>query len=336
MSHSIRSICIVVCLVACAGFCVAAPSQPYESFRVKTDNTPQAEISGWILPATGKARGTVFVCHGYGNSKHSMVGYQWMRDEGWNLVMFDFREHGDSTRTSDLSSLGYHEIWDLKAVIDHAETKQLSKPYCIYGRSLGASVGLRWASQDRRIVGVLAASPFNNAYDASQKVTSMKSRVDWPMSPFVLHRGFVAMLKEVDIPKAVSKRDDLKIWIIAGEHDCFTLSDQEAILSASASPETYKHLLIAPGKGHTDTYLWKGNWRLPSHDDYVRQFLADCEGRRSAAMIWIPGIEKSVSLRGLSPWVVAGALFLLIFIYRRMRARWRRALVTSPGNPGEG
>src|SRR5215218_7845690 len=151
------------------------PNGPYESFRVKTDNVPQAEIAGWVLPAAGHAKGTMFLLHGWNNDKERVVGWEWVRDRlDWNVVMFDFREHGESTLTSHLSSLGYHEIWDVKAVVDYAERKGLAKPYVIYGRSLGGATGLRWASMDPRISAVFAVSPYKNAYLASAQAPAAK------------------------------------------------------------------------------------------------------------------------------------------------------------------
>ena len=79
--------------------------------------------------------------------------------------------------SADLSTLGYHEVWDIKAVVDYAEGRGLRRPYGIYGVSLGASVGLRWATMDRRIEGVFAVSPFKNAYLASEQFTTSTLRL---------------------------------------------------------------------------------------------------------------------------------------------------------------
>src|SRR4051812_36056719 len=77
------------------------PIGPYESFHVYTDNVPQAEIAGWLLPAAGRANGTVFVLHGWNSSKEAVVGWEWLRDrEGWNVVMIDLREHGESSHSA--------------------------------------------------------------------------------------------------------------------------------------------------------------------------------------------------------------------------------------------
>src|SRR3954467_5018926 len=117
-------------IVACATWVISPraearpPIGPYESFHVYTDNVPQAEIAGWMLPAAGRAKGTVFVLHGWNSGKEAVVGWEWPGDrEGWNVVMIDLRQHGESTHTLAPSFLGYHEIWDVKAAVDHARRK---------------------------------------------------------------------------------------------------------------------------------------------------------------------------------------------------------------------
>jgi len=286
---------VVTLLFICAVALSAAarpPTGPYEDFRVKTDNIPQAEIAGWFLPAASRAKGTVFILHGYNNNKHYMVGYEWIRDrEGWNVLLPDFREHGDSTRTGHISTLGYYEIWDVKAVVDYADAKHLAKPYIILGRSLGAATGLRWASMDPRIDGVLAISPFKNAYRASQQLPASRLHIAGLPSPFTWSPGYRHMLEQVDIPQAVSKRDDLRIWIMSGEQDAFPPDDERAILKASPSPDSLKRLVVAPGMDHRSIGGFKGDAAHPSTDQYVREFLAATRRDRPQwAMPWVTGL----------------------------------------------
>src|SRR5215211_1635841 len=135
-----------------------------EIIHLKTDNIPQADIAAacWRAPS-GKARGTVFMCHGFGRSMWDSRAYKWIADdEHFNVVRFDFREHGQSSHSMRLPTLGYYEIYDLKAAIDWAESQGLEKPYVCYGHSMGAAIALRWAGEDPRISGVLAQSAFRN------------------------------------------------------------------------------------------------------------------------------------------------------------------------------
>src|SRR5947207_1429813 len=77
------------------GVCSArTPSGPFERFEVLTGggaDVPQARIVGWYLPAKlpagGKAHGTLFICHGYNQSKEGLAGWEWIRDKcGWDVV----------------------------------------------------------------------------------------------------------------------------------------------------------------------------------------------------------------------------------------------------------
>jgi pimeloyl-ACP methyl ester carboxylesterase len=297
------------------------PNGPYESFRIKTDNIPQAEIAGWLLPANGHAEGTLFILHGYNNNKEFVVGWEWVRDkENWNVVMIDFREHGDSTRTSHLSTLGYYEIWDVKAAVDYAESKGLAKPYAIFGRSLGASTGLRWASMDPRICGVFAVSPFRNAYLASQQLPASRLHISTLPSPFTWSPGFRRMLEEVDVPKAVAARDDLRIWIMSGEFDSFPPADEQAILDASRSPPEMKRFVIAPGCTHHNVWTFKGDATHPSHDQCLKDFLKACRADQPAwAARWVLGIAG-----------VFGGGFIALAVYWRRNAKRRSAESLPP------
>jgi pimeloyl-ACP methyl ester carboxylesterase len=298
------------------------PDAPFESFTVKTTNIPQADIAGWFLPATS-AKGTVILLHGYNNNKAYMVDWaNWIRrDEKWNCVLIDFREHGQSTRTKHLCSLGYHEIWDVKAAVDYAESKGLARPYVIFGRSLGAAVGLRWAAMDERISGVFAVSPYKNAYLASEQITQTKLKISFLPSPFLAHPGFKAMLKEVDIVAAAQKRDDLRLWIMTGEWDCFTPGDQREILKASPAPASLKRLEIARGRHHGDVCFSKGDALTPSHDQYLRQFLAASSGQPYLDRVHVAAMLGGGLVTFVTAW----------FVTRRIAGR----AITGPGGPSE-
>ena len=335
---------VTACLLAllvCTAAAARPPNGPYEGFRVKTDNVPQAEIDGWYLPAGAGAKGTVFVLHGYNNSKERVVGWEWIRDrEGWDVIMFDFREHGASTKTFMLSTIGYHEIWDVKAVVDWAEKRGTPKPYLIYGRSMGAATGLRWASMDRRISGVLAVSPFKNAELATRQIAdygarlvtadklglSRRSRMilgefsKGHLESFLdqelpLTEGVRKMLREVDIPRALRNRNDLRVWIMAGQHDSFPEADQHEIINASASPPELKRLVIAPGANHRSVWAFGGAAGVPSHDQYVREFLAASLKGASAAAIPKSGVIGAVTI--LAGTVVVAVLAVLAFWIRQ-------------------
>jgi pimeloyl-ACP methyl ester carboxylesterase len=204
-----------------------------------------------------------------------MYGWDWVRDQlGWNIVVFDFREHGQSSHSPMICTLGFNEIWDVKAVIDHAQQQGLAEPYAICGYSLGGSVGLRWAAHDPRVKGVLAVSPYRNGLAATEQFLR-----GWLPLQYASGQVYVELRKmigTVDLPTDVKKRNDLRLWIMVGENDIFPVSDQRAILSASPSPAKLKRLFVIPRAHHNNVWMWRGDEQVPSHDQIIRDFLDEC------------------------------------------------------------
>src|SRR5206468_2696540 len=91
---------------------------------------------------------------------------------------------------------------------------------------------------------------------------------------YVLHGGFRRMLQQVDIPAAVTKRDDLMIWLTCGDHDWFPKEDQESILTASRSSPNLKKLFVLPDSGHAQD--WKDS---QANDARIKAFLKMCASR---------------------------------------------------------
>jgi len=298
------SLFILLCLCAASPFASAnTPSGKYESFTLRTLQTPQANIEGWFLPASNP-RGTLIVLHGYNNSRDWSLNLQWVRDrEDWNVVMIDFRNHGTSQKMGSPCTLGYYEIDDVQATVDWAEQRNLARPFLIYGRSMGGSTGMRFAARDKRIEGVIAISPFKNAELATRQMADYalrlvaadkpgQSKVTGGVKSFVsrLANGAVEnyldghnplpgqtrnMLKDVDVPSAVAAREDLRIWIMSGENDSFPPDDQRAILEASPSPPALKRLVVTPGTNHRSTWAFSGDdvKNIPGHEKFVKEFL---------------------------------------------------------------
>jgi hypothetical protein len=321
----------VVLLSTCCAWAITE-----EPFRVKTDNVPQAQIAGtlWRAQGEGKPRGTLFMAHGFHRSMWDFRGYTWIAEqERFNVVRFDFREHGKSSHSLRVPTLGYYEVYDLKAVIDWAEANHLEKPYLCYGHSMGAAISLRWAGEDRRISGVLAQSPFRNALDATTKFRSNDTRLQLA-NKLLVHGGLKRMLQEVDIPTAVAKRDDLLLWLTCGDSDYFPEADQRAILAASASPESMKRFELIPNMGHGGQWRWSGN------DPLIRAFLE--AGAPEPSML--PGVPSSLSLTATPPpassrhhrslgypsAMGAAGVIIAIALYRRSRLRSAASRYNSP------
>jgi pimeloyl-ACP methyl ester carboxylesterase len=308
-----------LCILLLTATAFANPPEPFERFTVHPENSPPASIAGVYLPVDGTAHGTIVFAHGYGQSKERFYGYESLRRRmGWNVAMFDFREHGESSKTLlTISTLGYYEQWDLRAVIDWLDAKGAAKPYVVYGRSMGASTALLEAAKDPRVSGVIASSPFKNAWLATQQIT--QGRDKWRMAASTIYGlTYRQSLLETDIPKAIAGRDDLRISVICGELDCFPEGDARVILAASQSPDDYKQLVVAPGKYHWDVWSWRGDGSVMGHDALIEKMLSDVSPRTP------PAVEMAGSGR-VRWWVVVlgvtGFAGVVVHLTRFRRAR---------------
>lgn len=98
-----------------------------------------------IMVTRPNARANVVLCHGYKGTKELMYAYVDLFPH-WNLLLFDFRAHGQSEGT--ITSIGYHEYKDVIAAVKfmksergRATNQQL--PLVIMGVSMGGAATLK-------------------------------------------------------------------------------------------------------------------------------------------------------------------------------------------------
>lgn len=104
-------------------------------------------LSGWFIPATGKARGTVIHFHGNAQNMTAHFGFvSWLPMQGFNLFVFDYRGYGRSAGSPDRR--GVHE--DSLAALDYIAARPDidGSRLLVLGQSLGganaiAAVGSR-------------------------------------------------------------------------------------------------------------------------------------------------------------------------------------------------
>ena len=95
-------------------------------------------LSGWFVPATGKAKGTVIHFHGNAQNMTAHFAFvSWLPAEGFNVFVFDYRGYGESQGNPDRDGL----YMDSSAAIDHVRSrKDLDKNrLLVFGQSLGGA-----------------------------------------------------------------------------------------------------------------------------------------------------------------------------------------------------
>lgn len=133
-------------------------------------------LRGWFLPAVpgdaesgGAEAGTrtIIFSHGFrGNRLEPGVPAlelaRSLINEGFNVLMFDFRNHGESD--GNVTTLGYHEVKDIFGAVEwlRRERAAQSQEIGLIGFSMGAVTAIMAASNEPAIGAVVADSPFSD------------------------------------------------------------------------------------------------------------------------------------------------------------------------------
>ncbi len=121
------------------------------------------DLAAWFVPA-GNVSGqtgtpTVLLAHGLLESKSSMLHLvPWLHDSGYNVLLFDFRGHGDSDRQP--VTIGPAEARDIQAALDWLETQGAGDRVGGLGMSLGAAALVNASVQDDRLDALVLDSLF--------------------------------------------------------------------------------------------------------------------------------------------------------------------------------
>ena len=115
----------------------------FESFNVKDG---EVTLSGWWFD-NPNAEKTVIVLHGVGSSKQSagvLTSAGMLYKSNFDVVVFDYQDHGSSTCLDKVHGAGVHEAYNTSAVIEWLikEKDKTKENIGLLGFSLGAMVAL--------------------------------------------------------------------------------------------------------------------------------------------------------------------------------------------------
>lgn len=134
-------------------------------------------LAAWLIPAQGAPRdATVIVTHGYGTSRrdfNTLLPANMLAKDGFDVVLVDQRDTGESTCDDGRHSAGQEESDDLAAVADWLVTERGvdAARLGMYGVSGGAiATALLPAKTDRVAAFALEAPMFDFAAAARQEV----------------------------------------------------------------------------------------------------------------------------------------------------------------------
>ena len=105
-------------------------------------------LTGWFIPATKKAIGTVIHFHGRaGNMTADLPFVDWLPSEGFNVFTFDYRGYGRSAGTPQRRGV----FNDSVAAIAYIQTRSDVDPNAllVFGQSLGGAIALAVLGESR-------------------------------------------------------------------------------------------------------------------------------------------------------------------------------------------
>ena len=143
---------------------------PHETVYIKTSD--QIQLEAWYLDSQKDDTvrpniGTILMFHGYGSCSSGIIKEaEAFYNLGWNVLMVDFRSHGNSEGTA--SSIGYRETRDVKAAFDFIKMKK-GKQIVLWGISMGAATILKaTAEYDLKPSKMILEMPFGTMLDATE------------------------------------------------------------------------------------------------------------------------------------------------------------------------
>ena len=204
-------------------------TSPYwmPEFEVVTfpSREPGVTLSGWYVEADPSAPAVVLT-HGIGTGKiagNILLPAGMLYKNGFNVLIYDLRNHGTSDSDGGRTSVGNKEYMDVLGAWDYLVNGRGFDPerVGVFGVSLGGGSTMNAFAEEPRIPALLADSPFA---DLQQIISEELVRTNYPT--FLAPAGIISAraIAGVDLlehsPKdAVLNAGDRPMFIIHGVND---------------------------------------------------------------------------------------------------------------------
>jgi fermentation-respiration switch protein FrsA (DUF1100 family) len=237
------------------------PAEPFTAVTIPTADG--LCLSAWLLPARGRARGTIVQFHGNaGNITSHFKNLEWATEEGWALLTFDYRGYGASPGVPSQAGLEQDALAAIRYALSLPAVRD--RDLVLYGQSLGGAVLLHAfdsVRDRRRIRAVVIESSFHSYKEAAASVL-FRQPVLFPFTGFAY-----PLVSDAYSPSGTIERvSPIPLLVIHGDHDSVLDADfGRAIFAQAREP---KELWIVPYGGHVDAMRRR---------DYRRRLLAYLE-----------------------------------------------------------
>jgi uncharacterized protein len=133
------------------------PVFPFDTITLKTESG--IFIDAWYAKPDSVAKGTVILFHGINSNKGMFVAEaSEFRYQGYNVLLVDFRAHGNSG--GNTTTIGVRESEEMKLAYDYIAQKK-EKNIFLFGSSMGAVIVTKaMADYDLKPSGIILEMPF--------------------------------------------------------------------------------------------------------------------------------------------------------------------------------
>jgi len=233
----------------------------------------EVSLSGWLLQSPAN-RKTVIMAHGYRknrlqNDVPALPIAKDLYDQGYNVIMFDFRNCGLSE--GNLTSVGQYEVQDLLGAVDFVKSQpQLNQEIVLMGFSMGASTAILAGAREPAVAAVIADSPFADLatyLDQNLSVWTELPSVPFNQAFFLVVPAMTGLRMEAVSPiQEISGLNDRQLLLIHGEADVdVPISNSEALASAASG----SRLLRVPEAGHVKSFAADNSLYLNTVNDFM-------------------------------------------------------------------
>ena len=187
-------------------------------------------IHGWLLPAQGKMKGSIYFLHGNAeNISTHIESVRWLPAKGYQVFLIDYRGFGKSEGVPSLPGVfldidaGFH--W----LLQHSK----NKPVFLLGQSIGASLGIYFVATNADAQQSLSAVISDSAFTDYYEIVRHAAASAWPTWPL---QHFAAWF--MDYPynplEVIDQIAPIPLLLIHGENDSIIPIDHCTLLYAKA------------------------------------------------------------------------------------------------------
>lgn len=211
------------------------------------------ELAAWYVPVVRpsgpQASPSVILAHGLMDQKWTMLQLvPWLHKAGYNVMMFDFRGHGESDK--EPTTIGRLEIRDIQAALNWLEAEGVGERVGGLGMSLGAAALVNTAAKDPRLDALVLDSLFASWAD-TDFAQDYRLPPDWLVpdvpSPVQLlpqvHRPVFIIHGTADI--LTQEAHAYRLYEAANEPKAIWINDSGHAWSAWTYPELYQEKVLA-------------------------------------------------------------------------------------------